>query len=70
VLSGSGVQIDTNTPNERFCFGIFATLAEFEQELIAERTRAGLSLARARGRNRPRKMKTTTLKMAMIAMSD
>ena len=48
------------------------TLAEFERELIAERTRAGLAAARARGRmgGRPQKMDVTTLRMAMRAMAD
>jgi DNA invertase Pin-like site-specific DNA recombinase len=72
VLSGAGAQIDTTTANGRLCFGIFAALAEFERELIIERTRAGLAAARARGRKggRPRKMDRATLMMAMAAMSD
>ena len=60
------------TANGRLIFGIFAALAEFESELIKERTKAGLAAARARGRmgGRPRKMTIETLKMAMAAMAD
>jgi DNA invertase Pin-like site-specific DNA recombinase len=72
VLAGAGAQIDTTTANGRLFFGIFAALAEFERELIAERTRAGLTAARARGRlgGRPRKMDRATLRVAMAAMAD
>lgn len=42
--------IDTTTAQGRLVFNIFASLAEFERDLIRERTRAGLSAARARGR--------------------
>ena len=72
VLTGAGAQIDTTTANGRFVFGIFAALAEFERELIVERTKAGLAAARARGRKggRPRKVDESVLKMAMTAMTD
>ena len=50
VLTGQGAQIDTTTAPGRLVFGIFAALAEFERELIRERTLAGLTAARARGR--------------------
>ena len=72
VLAGAGAEIDTSTANGRLVFGIFAALAEFERELIVERTRAGLAAARARGRlgGRPRKMDVTMLHMAMHAMAD
>lgn len=51
VLTGAAARIDTTTANGRLAFGIFAAaFAEFERELITERTRAGLAAARARGR--------------------
>jgi DNA invertase Pin-like site-specific DNA recombinase len=72
ILSGAGAQIDTTTASGKMMFGLFAVLAEFERDLIIERTRAGLAAARARGRKggRPRKMDKATIKMAMAAMSD
>ena len=72
VLAGAGAEIDTSTANGRLIFGIFAALAEFERELIVERTRAGLAAARARGRlgGRPRKMDVAMLRMAMRAMAE
>jgi DNA invertase Pin-like site-specific DNA recombinase len=42
--------IDTTTAQGRLVFNIFASLAEFEREIIRERTNAGLTAARARGR--------------------
>jgi DNA invertase Pin-like site-specific DNA recombinase len=42
--------IDTTTPGGRLIFHVFGALAEFERDLIRERTRAGLAAARARGR--------------------
>ncbi len=42
--------ISTATSTGRFTFNIFASLAEFEREIIKERTKAGLVAAKARGR--------------------
>ena len=69
VLTGD---IDTTTATSRLVFGIFATLADFECDLIHERTMAGLAAARVRGRagERPRVMTKLKLKVAMGMMAD
>ena len=65
VLTGQGAEIDTTTANGRLIFGIFAALAEYERELISERTKAGLNSARARGRKGGRQFKMTPSKIAL-----
>ena len=57
--------IDTATAKGRLCLHIFAALAEFERDLIRERTRAGLAAARARGRKGGRKPLMTATKVAL-----
>jgi DNA invertase Pin-like site-specific DNA recombinase len=61
--------IDTTTSQGRLIFGIFASLAEFERELIRERTQAGLKSARARGRKggRPKGISQAAIEKAIIA---
>ncbi len=56
--------IDTTTPNGRLVFHLFAALADFERDLIRERTRAGLAVAKARGRNGGRRPVVTPEKLA------
>jgi DNA invertase Pin-like site-specific DNA recombinase len=61
--------INTSTAQGRLVFNIFASLAEFERELIRERTQAGLSAARARGRfgGRPKGLSDSAEATAMAA---
>ena len=56
----------------RLCFGLFAVLAEYERELIFERTKTGLDSDWAKGRHsgRPRKMDKVTLRITLAAMVD
>jgi DNA invertase Pin-like site-specific DNA recombinase len=58
--------IDTTTPGGKLVFHIFAALAEFERDLIRERTAAGLAAARARGRKggRPAVMTEHKIRLA------
>ncbi len=58
--------IDTTTAGGRLVFHLFGALAEFERQLIRDRTLAGLAAARARGRvgGRPRTMTPAKLRLA------
>jgi DNA invertase Pin-like site-specific DNA recombinase len=78
-LCGRGVgfkslqeQIDTTTAGAKLIFHIFASLAEFERDLIRERTKAGLAAARARGRTggRPKGVDQKKQKAALALKKD
>jgi DNA invertase Pin-like site-specific DNA recombinase len=64
--------IDTTTSGGKLIFHVFGALAEFERELIRERTNAGLASARSRGRlgGRPRAMTDKQLRIAKIMLKD
>ncbi len=64
--------IDTTTPTGKLFFHIFGALAEFERDVIRERTNAGLEAARARGRHsgRPTVMDDRKLKLALAMHRD
>ena len=72
VLTGQGANIDTTTASGKLIFGIFAALAEFEGDLIRERTMVGLAAARARGRHGGRKFELTKnqIRLAQSAMTN
>lgn len=63
--------IDTTTPQGKLTFHIFAALAEFEKDIISERTKAGLEAARARGRKggRPKGLSKEAKDKAIIAQT-
>ena len=78
-LEASGVgfrsiteSIDTTTNSGKLVFHVFGALAEFERELIRERTKAGLASARARGRvgGRPRKLDAKRIAQARALLAD
>lgn len=58
--------IDTSTPAGRMLFHILASIAEFERDLISERTKDGLEAARARGRKGGRKPKLNDKQLAQV----
>lgn len=64
--------IDTTTPGGKLVFHIFGALAEFEHNLIRERTIAGLAAARARGRKGGRKpsMTSSDIRKATAMLQD
>ncbi len=64
--------IDTTTSGGKLVFHIFGALAEFEREIIRERTKAGLLAARARGRRggRPKALKDKKIAMAQALYND
>src|ERR671914_317820 len=63
--------IDTTTSGGKLIFHIFGALAEFERDIIRERTQAGLQAARARGRKggRPKAKALNTPKKITLAQS-
>ncbi len=65
-------QLDTTTAGGKLIFHLFASLAEFERDLIRERTHAGLTAARARGRNggRPKGVDEKKRKAALALKRD
>ena len=72
VLGEQDAENDTTTSTGPMIFGIFANLAEFEPDLIRERTMAGLTAARARGRKGGRKFALTKaqVRLAQAAKSN
>jgi len=61
--------IDTTTPTGKLMFHIIGAMAEFERDIIQERTLAGLEAARARGRKGGRPKVTETMKPRNIALA-
>ena len=79
LLNGRGVQlrsltenlIDTTSPSGKLVFGIFGLMAEFERDMLRQRTNAGLTAARKRGRvgGRPKCIDAAALKKARVMLA-
>lgn len=65
-------KIDTTSPGGKLIFHVFSALAEFERDIIRERTLAGLAAARARGRKggRPNKVSREMIESAKELLAD
>ncbi len=72
ALNSLQESIDTSTPTGKLVFHIFGALAEFERNLIRERSRAGMEAARARGRRggRPSALSPDQKKLAFKLYKD
>ena len=66
------VSIDTNTPGGRLLFHVVGAIAEFEKDLIKERTMTGLKAARTKGRigGRPRQMTEDKISAVRAMLAD
>lgn len=71
LKSLTGNLIDTTTPSGKLVFGIFGLMAEFERDMLRQRTNAGLAAARKRGRvgGRPKSIDTAALKKARALLA-
>ena len=65
-------QIDTTTAGGRLIFHVIGAVAQFERDLVSERTKAGLAAARARGKRggRPAKLKPKDIRIIIQIMKD
>ena len=72
LVTLDGLKIDTSTAHGKLIFHVFSAIAEFERDLIRERTIAGLNAARARGRRggRPKSLTMDQIKVIQRAMKD
>ena len=63
--------IDTTSPSGKLVFGIFGLMAEFERDMLRQRTNAGLAAARKRGRvgGRPRCIDAAAFKKARVMLA-